>query len=854
MTVKPPKTTTVVEVHSRPSRPDSPMIRPEHLPHLDLPSTATPPRQPDSTGPIADLDAITAAPPVTVSEVPEPTTASLAAQRALRDYRLTVTSHLPAPDAEGLRTAKGRHFVDLPEGIVHIGFDPRSGLYRAKLPTETTALGPLLLQDPHSKRWFALEEDIPATFPLSAARLEPLRVNLDLNGARLDGDGLYRLEDKLYALIEHQAYQVMRDVEASSPERKVWRIVNGKDPVAHDSDNVYHPSRSGETVAITRGGPYLWLSVIVGLAGGMRRHPSTTEGVTLLLQRYEPIRKASDDLVQSTAKFNQLRDQSYEIPEDGPARTALLIALEVHLRKHIRMQTDFVRMYIDHKDWLVYLKAGGLYKKELFEQQMLRVDYLGKLMATMDLRAAPMLAKATLESSKFKLLHLDKKLLVLHERQAVIDQIKKSFRGAEHELAMLEVDVPDAERIYINKFHCYLHLLTGDLEKLPSVGLYSVRAMHAIEDMRSAASPGNPLVLRLFLDQINLEKNRFELLIASEPADKAQYIKEMIPLLESFEARIEKQLTDIYQTLRSNAELPGYDQNIDFDFLPAQPKDSPPVMPRKVFRTREHGSYKVLMGETETAQDGSVTVTVPDPYKPDSPPRRYEKRQGEWRPVTTSSLAPARAQLLDDAALALAQVDDHLLKAQTQEQQKANPTNIVEFLADKADRLDQLAKGLGDIARPGDDASVAGLIERLASASERLNREGQNTLIRLYKNRHVLDILRLNYLLDHAELSVTRIVERKPQGKGQNKSFLDVYSIKDRTRDTPLWEAHFHYEKKDSPVLNFTVRGGHLKTLEQAGLGSASQRRDEQAGLPHVAIWRETFDGRTARKIFDLAG
>ncbi|MNR55407.1 hypothetical protein D3C85_1757740 [compost metagenome] len=54
-------------------------------------------------------------------------------------------------------------------------------------------------------------------------------------------------------------------------------------------------------------------------------------------------------------------------------------------------------------------------------------------------------------------------------------------------------------------------------------------------------------------------------------------------------------------------------------------------------------------------------------------------------------------------------------------------------------------------------------------------------------------------------------------------------------------------------MLNFTAKGGHLKTLEQSGLGASSQRQDEQAGREHVPIWRETIDGRTAQKIFELA-
>ncbi|MDM8192403.1 MULTISPECIES: hypothetical protein [Pseudomonas] len=123
----------------------------------------------------------------------------------------------------------------------------------------------------------------------------------------------------------------------------------------------------------------------------------------------------------------------------------------------------------------------------------------------------------------------------------------------------------------------------------------------------------------------------------------------------------------------------------------------------------------------------------------------------------------------------------------------------------------------------------------------------------MYKNKQVLDILRLNWLIDHAELSVRRTVVRKQLGKGKSKSFLDVYSIRDRTDNAPLWEAHFHYDRQDSEPLSFTIKGSHLKTLEQSRRGIESQRRDEQAGLPHTAIWRQTFDGKTANRIFALA-
>lgn len=187
------------------------------------------------------------------------------------------------------------------------------------------------------------------------------------------------------------------------------------------------------------------------------------------------------------------------------------------------------------------------------------------------------------------------------------------------------------------------------------------------------------------------------------------------------------------------------------------------------------------------------------------------------------------------------------------ETRKANPSEIVEDLSKETERMNEQARRLeGHEDAPG-DREILDLAARLRTAAQLLEAHGRSVLVRMYKNSDVLDIMRLNYLMDADEVSVSKTVDRKQLGKGKSKSFLDVYSITDRANDAPLWEAHFHYDQRDAPPLSFTTRGGHLKTLEQSRRGIDAQRRDEQAGLPHVAIWRQTFDGKTASKIFALA-
>jgi len=206
---------------------------------------------------------------------------------------------------------------------------------------------------------------------------------------------------------------------------------------------------------------------------------------------------------------------------------------------------------------------------------------------------------------------------------------------------------------------------------------------------------------------------------------------------------------------------------------------------------------------------------------------------------------------VSDATESLQRVNEYVTQARIMEARKANPTNIVEFLGAETDRFRDLAQRLEATDRVTEDAEVSGLISRLRTAAASMETEGQSILIRMYKNKDVLDVLRLNFLLDHSQLKVVKTVERKQMGKGRDKSFLDVYSINDRSDNSQLWEAHFHYDRQDRAALDYTLKGAHMKTLGQSKLGSAFQQREAQAGRPHQRIWRELISPRVAQKLFD---
>ncbi|MCF4997548.1 hypothetical protein GIW69_18485 [Pseudomonas syringae] len=858
MPVKPPlKGTTPVEIHTPPPRstngaPTRTDTAPRIVSGLTAPSSTRWPNAPEKTFADVNLDAITTAPTIVIREtLPHFVSGSAPARRSLDQYRVLSTARLPAADAAGLRMFKGRLFVDGVDGVLQVGLDREIGLYRAKLSSELKPSGPILVRDPNSKRWVALEEAGTLTWPLNLRRLRNLRVDLDFTGVDPGADGLHRFQGKLYAVIEHQAFQVLLDRDASSPTQNVWRIVNGKDPVAADTDNIYHASRPGESWAITRNTDNQWFSLPLGLPGGMHRNATQH----LLMQRYVPLKNAYDALVASDASFTRMWRDLAGLERGSATETAALVAIEVHVRKHINMLTEYNQAYVKGKEWIGVLKSGGLYKEELHAQFRDRILNFNKLLLVMDRRVLPTLQTITPETCKKSIDHLNKKLKILEERQGVMEQMKKKFRDSDSEFEELNAGVPNADSVNRSLFNFYLRLYSDAPDILPDVGLQTFAALEFfVRDLKNVSPESRPGILRMALEQITVEKSQFELMLSNGAPAKAEYIRGMLNVIDAFELKIERKLSDIYHAFASNAELPSHDQDIDFDFIPPQPSDSnTPAAPRKVFRVRQHGTYKMLVGEKETAADGSVTVKIDDPFKPGQPPQRYEKRQGEWQPVSASPPLLSRAQLISEANNRLAEVDAQVDQARHDEAAGSPAANILEFLSAKADLLSQQAKRLENTEGTASDVDIAQLIQKLKTAADRMNSEGQSILLRMYKNKDVLDALRLNYLLDHQELNVIKTIDRELKGKGKKKSFLDVYSINDRVDNSPLWEAHFHYDRKDRPALDYAIKGANMKTLAQSRLGAEFQQQEELAGRPHQKIWRVVISPKIAQKLFDQA-
>jgi len=853
----PGKGTPSNDTHVRPTpSPDVPPARADTTvrPGFETFSEIGPPPRTFRPTDDADLDAITPVPTVTVHPSPAQAETPRPVDPPLEHYRVMTAIGLPVANAEGFRMYKGRQYVEVADaGIIQIGRDPDTGLFRARLASESRPSGPVLLRDGDSGRWRLADDGEVMTAPLTDAGLQAFRTDLDFSTSEPDSDGVFRHDGKRYALIHGHAYQVMLDTDASTPVQKVWRIVNTKDPVAIDSENIYHASRSGESRAIARNARKTWVAVSTGLLGGMRRQ----EAIPILLQRYEPFVTRMNEINESAARYNVLAAQADALPSGSAGRTAALIAVEVHLLRHIKKQADNLQSILDHKSWLIHLKANGVFAEELHALRLDQVEYLNRLMRVMNFRAESVFTTLTAENCMKVISFMNKKLKLLEDREVVMGQILKADRGAAPVLTELRNEVTTTERINFNKLNLYVHLFAGTPDYSPNVTMRSLYSIDLITgDLQNIPEGAQPLALMLTLDQIRGERGRFEAEMSAVSV-KAEYAREILALTDQFEASIETRLKELFATFNRNTDLPNLDQNIDFDFIPHQPSDSttarPPSTTRKVFRTRRHGTSRVMVGDTETAADGSIIIKVSNPFQPNGPAERYEKRHGEWLPVRPPIVSTPRPELIAEANRLLVDVEKHSAEARAREAAKDNPTEILEDLEKAIDPLNEQARRLQNLESAAGDAEIQNLAERLQTAADTLSAHGQSVLVRMYKNKDVLDILRLNYLIDHAELSAVKTVDRKQLGKGRDKSFLDVYSIRDHADNAPLWEAHFHYDKHDSEPLNFTIRGSHLKTLEQSRRGIESQRRDEQAGLPHVAIWRQTFDGKTARKIFALA-
>ncbi len=847
-----------IDVHPRPL---TPLIG--RVPNRTDPSGVLPARPvqtPGRTVSSADLDAITAAPPITISHSTSTApTHPVAQEQSLEHYRVSTHVSLPEPDAQGFRIFKGRRYVDVPDGgIVQVVRDAQTGLYQARLPSERHASGPMLVRNPDSRLWHAVKVIEPVTFPLSATRLQAFATRLDFRGADPGNDGLHRYNGKLYVVIAEHAYQALHDLDASAPSRPVMRIIRPEDPVAADPANLYIGTRPGRSEPIVFDQQHGWLGTLVGGAGGMRRSAKPTDAARVAELIFE-LQALDLQFDQAMTKGEQLQNRWRALKGTDGERN-VLEQLEGHHQQELSILEKTLNVHTEQKDRIVAVRGGPAYRNKVIMLQKGRLLTLNQLMIANDARQlldGPIFGGPVSDHPKVAD-YLSSKLVILKQRQAIADELLNTWRLSLSELkgaAFEPMDLHDTvafwvyakSRLFVdtnaavdvnNAQARYLGFCFGEVT-------FAFRAFDSIPEQARIA------LLSDLLDQASAIRVSYENLQLPSGAHHSRSREEIVEAIRTFEGTLEEHLNRVHHEQEKTSTLPPHEQPIDFDFIPAQNRNQPSATPRKMFRSKHHGVYKIRVGRPRRTATGEELIDVINPHDPAEVLQTYERREGEWRRQIARQERNL-ATLTIQADQLLEKTDSHLNTAWRDERAKRNATSIVEFLSDRAGDLTDASRQIEQAPNPG-AVDTATLLQRLEHDSQRLLNESEEIRVRLYKEPNYLSIDRVAYLIRHGHLSATRTDNRVQLGKGNKKDFLDVYTLNDRQTGTTLWHAHFHYAEKDSPALNFNPKGGHLKTLQQSRLGTSSQRRDEQAGRAHVRIWREDIDLSTAQQIFQLA-
>ncbi|WP_322845710.1 hypothetical protein [Pseudomonas sp. B33.4] len=847
-----------VDVHPRHG---TPVIR--RSPHQIDPSAIMPARAiptPGRTTTGSDLDVIATAPPITITpSAAVAPTRFVIQEQSLEHYRVSAHVTLPEPDVEGFRTFKGRRYVDVPGGgIVQVVVDAQTGQYRARLPNELNASGPTLVRDAESRLWHAPKAFESITFPLSASRLQTFAIDLDFSTAEPGQDGLHRYNGKLYVVMAEQTYQALHDLDASSPATAVMRIVHPEDPVAADPANIYIGTRPGRSEPIVFDERHGWLGTLVGGAGGMRRTTKPTEAMRAADLIFE-LQTLDLEFDHAMATGEQLQAR-WRALKDTDGERDVLEQLERHHQWELSILEKTLNLHTEQKERIIAVRGRAAYRDKIIMLHKGRLLTYNQFMIANDSRKlldGPIFGGPDSDHASVAE-HLSSKLVLMRQRQVIADELANTWRLPQSELndiAFEPMDLHDTvafwvyakSRLFVdteaevdvnNANARYLAFCFGEVT-------FAFRALDRIPVQ--ARIP----VLSDLLDQASAIRVSYEHLQLPPGAQHSRSRAEILEAIRTFEGTLDEHLNRFHREQENTSALPPHEQPIDFDFIPAQSKNQPAAAPRKMFRSKHHGVYKIRVGRPRRTAAGEDLIDVMNPHDPTKIVQTYERREGEWRRQIARQERNLTT-LVTQAGQLQEQTEAHLNTAWSDERAKRNATSIVEFLTERADDLDDFARQIEQAPNPG-ASDTATLLQRLKRDSQRLLNESEAIRVRLYKDPAFLSVDRVAYLISHGHLSAVKTHTRLPLGKGNNKDFLDVYTLNDRQTGTTLWHAHFHYAEKHSPALSFTDKRGHLKTLEQSRLGTSSQRRDEQAGRAHVRIWREDIDSRTAQRIFDLA-
>ncbi|WP_322845711.1 hypothetical protein [Pseudomonas sp. B33.4] len=654
-------------------------------------------------------------------------------RRPLEDFWITSKAALPAPDPQGFRTVKGRHYVDLPDGhSVQVVLDSQSGFHRARLASERDPSGPWLVRDHDSKLWKPLD-DSPEKLRIRSA------ADLDLEIERLTK--VLDESDEYLNKLKHD-----------------WRALKG------------------------------------------------TEDERSAIVRYE-----------------------------------------VQGHKHLAHLEKLVAFYATEQRSLVRYKGVRAYEiawLDLHKDQLKTYYKISTISESRWRLSAPANTMLTDEHYRAMATYLKNRLVLLRKRQIVGDEVQKLSRNPIAVLEQLGYHPADIHKTTADWVFAKSQAMSAaHFARIPQLlSMSFLELVDAFGNVDSIPSGVRLCALSHLIDKCGLIKKSYETLDIQRDAIHSASREEIVEVINTFEIALEERFDFYYRKLQSAASIPRLTTAIDFDFRADQRMSGRPAIPAKMFQSPDDPG-EIRIGQKRRTAEGEELIDVMHPRNPEMLQKTYQRRNAEWRHFVVSE-EKSLAKLTLEARLLLASTDEHL--------RTAHHARTVEDLHYSAREVDDLRLQIERASNPltGDTAL---LVQRLSQVSERLRKAAVEVRIHRYKNQSVLSADQVAYLFDHNHLSAKRVHTRLERGEGQHKEFVDVYALNDTLTGKPFCIAHFHYEKKNSPELDFKPHGGHLETIEQAGPDVLFLRQDGQPGRPLKEIWRLTLDQQTADSIFSFA-
>jgi hypothetical protein len=652
------------------------------------------------------------------------------AQRELHDYWIPDDVTLPAPDPQGLRTYRGRPYVDLPDGhAVPVALDSQSGFYRVTQTGERVPSGPWLVRDRDNNFWKPLE-DSP----------EILRIRST----------------------EHLETEIARHIKTLDESHERLRQLK-----------------------------YAWRTRI------------GTEDEKSAIVRYE-----------------------------------------VQGHKHLAAVEKLVGFYTTEQRSLVIAHGARVFEKDWLNMNKDLLKIHSNIATISESRWMLNVPAHTEEHYRTTATYFKNRLALLRKSQIVADEILRISPEPTAVFAEAGYHPMDIHTVTAS----WVRATSLTLSAAHFAGVPEILSMSFSElvntfcHVDSIPVEARLPVLSLLTDKCNLLKDSFEIVDTAQNPVHAAAREEIINVIRNFENTLEDRFAFYYRNLQSASSIPALEMVIDFDFPAQRSVSRPSEMPVRMFQSPDDPG-EIFIGQTRRTAEGQELIDVAHPYTTHMVAQTYEHRNGQWRRFETTG-DKTLASLTIEARQHLETTDEYL--------RRAHHAGVIERPRHDYRKLDDLRLRLEHVSIPATD-DTALLVRRLTQTSQRLRKADEEARIHRFKNDSFLSTKRVAFLLSHDRLRVKQEQTRMEHGEGQHKEFLDIYSLDDELTGRPLWKAHFHYARKDSPALDFKPHGGHLGSLQDAAAGIFFRRQDEQPGRPLNEVWELTFDEKTAQKIFDLA-